>query len=287
MTRLPFSSLLLVTFYSCLLIGCSCKKKLFWDETPKETNFSAFTAIKVNCGIGLVITQGKDYKVSIIAPQKALKDVRIKQCNETLYITMPKKLSKERHLLGLAPKDITVQIMMPYITQIDLAETSEATFIGNFEAAQFSAVLSEASKIDDLSISANKILIKSSGSSAFSGVIRAKHGAINMVGASKLDLIADQIGILTMRLSGSSKANILGSASSLTAKLFGVSQLNGEQLAIPNLDIALMGTAKAAVFNSESLCYRLNGASQLIIHGSPKILEAKKYGSSKVEILDK
>lgn len=245
----------------------------------QEVNFRDFTAINANRGINLEITQGAEYSVSVSAPEKYMDDVKVEQKGETLYISLKK--DGER----LFDNDnITVQITMPYITQIDLAGATEAYFIGHFEAPLFSAHLSGSSEIEDLSIVADEMRIEATGASEVSGTLQATRAMIDLSGASELDAIANQIGQMTMQLAGSSEANLKGSISNLQATLTGVSEIDGDELAVSDLDISLSGAASAEIRNSGTLRYKLAGASELTIYGSPKVLDSQSDRSSTVEI---
>ena len=87
-----------------------------------------------------------------------------------------------------------------------------------------------------------------------------------------------------MQLAGSSEANLKGSISNLQATLTGASEIDGDELAVSDLDISLSGAASAEIRNSGTLRYKLAGASELTIYGSPKVLDSQSDRSSTVEM---
>lgn len=277
---LTISLLLLTILSGCALSSCTYKKGSK-TKSQQEVHFSDFTAINANRGVDLEITQGAEYAVSVIAPEKYMDDVKIEQQGETLYIT----LEKDHASLINIDKDITVRISMPHITQVDLSGGTEAHFIGAFEAPTFSAHLSGASEVENLSISAEEVRIEAYGASDFSGSVRATRSTIDLSGASDLSIVAQQIGQLTMQLSGSSDAEIDGSITNLTASLSGSSEIDGESLSVSDLDLSMSGASSVEIRNSGSLRYSIDGASKLVVYGSPKVLDSKSDRSSSVQML--
>ena len=247
--------------------------------SQQEVSFKDFTAINANRGLNLEITQGAEYSVSVSAPDKYMDDVMIEQKGETLYISL--KQGAKRHIDS---DDITIQISVPYITKIDLAGATGACFIGSFEAPQFTAHLSGSSEIGDLNIKANEISIEASGASEVSGTIQAKRAMAKLSGASDVDLIVNQLSQMTMQLSGSSDAELRGTITNLQATLSGASEIDGEELTVSDLDVSLAGASSADIVNNGSLRYKLAGASQLTIHGSPRVLDSQSDRSSSIKI---
>ena len=107
---------------------------------------------------------------------------------------------------------------------------------------------------------------------------------INLSGASDLDLLANQLSQMTMQLAGSSEAEIKGAVTNLQATLAGASEIDGEELTVSDLDIFLAGASSAEIRNSGNLRYKLAGASELTIYGSPKVLDSQSDRSSSIEI---
>ncbi len=247
--------------------------------SQQEVNFTDFTAINANRGLDLEITQGAEYSVSVSAPEKYMDDVQIEQKGETLYISL-----KQDVKYPFDSDDITIHISMPHITKIDLAGATEACFIGRFEAPQFTAHLSGSSEIDDLTIKANEVSIEASGASEVSGTVQAKRAMVNLSGASDVDLIVNQLGQMTMQLSGSSQAELKGAIANLQATLSGSSEIDGEELTVSDLDLSLAGASSAEIHNSNNLRYKLAGASQLTIYGSPKVLDSQSDRSSSIRM---
>lgn len=272
------SLLLLVILCGCCTSSCVYKKGSK-AMTQQEVNFRDFTAINANRGLDLEITQGAEYSVSISAPEKYKDDVKIEQKGETLYISLQQDVK-----YPFDSDDITIHITMPYITKMDLAGATEACFIGQFEAPQFTAHLSGSSEIEDLAIVADEVSLEASGASEVSGSIQAKRAMANLTGASKLDLIVNQLSQLTMQLSGSSSSELKGSITNLQATLSGASEIDGEELTVSDLDISLAGASSAEIRNSGNLRYKLAGASELTIYGSPRVLDSQSDRSSSIDI---
>ena len=254
-----------------ILLGCgisSCTyKKGSTTMAQQELNFKDFTAINANHGIEFEITQGAEYSVSVSAPENYMDNLKIEQEGETLYVSL---VNKGKRLLDT--DDITVHITMPYISQIDLAGAAEACFLGRFETPQFIAHLSGSSNIE------------ATGASEVSGTVQATRAMINLSGASDLDLLANQLSQMTMQLAGSSEAEIKGAVTNLQAMLAGASEIDGEELTVSDLDISLAGASSAEIRNSGNLRYKLAGASELTIYGSPKVLDSQSDRSSSIEI---
>lgn len=247
--------------------------------TQQEVNFRDFTAINANRGVDLEITQGAEYAISISAPEKYKDDVKIEQKGETLYISLQQAVK-----YPFDSDDITIHITMPYITKIDLAGATEACFIGRFEAPQFTAHLSGSSEIEDLAIVADEVSIEASGASELSGTVQAKRAMANLAGASELDLIVNQLDQMTMQLSGSSSSELKGTITNLQATLSGASEIDGEELTVSDLDLSLFGASSAEIRNGGTLRYKLAGASELTIYGSPRVLDSQSDRSSSFEI---
>lgn len=275
---LTSSLLLLVVLCGCCTSSCVYKKGSK-AMTQQEVNFRDFTAINANRGVDLEITQGAEYSVSVSAPEKYKDDVKIEQKGETLYISLQQDVK-----YPFDSDDITIYITMPYITKMDLAGATEACFIGQFEAPQFTAHLSGSSEIEDLAIVADEVSIEALGASELSGTIQAKRAMVNLTGASELDLIVNQLSQMTMQLSGSSSSELKGAITNLQATLSGASEIDGEELAVSDLDLSLSGASSADIRNSGTLRYNLSGASELTIYGSPRVLDSQSDRSSSIEM---
>ena len=245
----------------------------------QELHFKDFTTINANHGIELEITQGAEYSVSVSAPEKYMDNLKIEQEGETLYVSL---VNKGKRLLDT--DDIIVHITMPYISQIDLEGAAEACFLGRFETPQFTAHLSGSSSIEDLSVVADEVSIEATGASEVSGTVQTTRAMVNLSGASDLDLLANQLNQMTIQLAGSSEAEIKGAVTNLQAMLAGASEIDGEELTVSDLDISLAGASSAEIRNSGNLRYKLAGASELTIYGSPKVLDSQSDRSSSIEI---
>ena len=106
----------------------------------------------------------------------------------------------------------------------------------------------------------------------------------SLTGASKLDLIVNQLSQMTMQLSGSSSSELKGAITNLQATLSGASEIDGEELAVSDLDLSLSGASSADIRNSGTLRYKLSGASELTIYGSPRVLDSQSDRSSSIEM---
>ena len=106
----------------------------------------------------------------------------------------------------------------------------------------------------------------------------------NLAGASELDLISNQLSQMTMQLSGSSSAELKGAITNLQATLSGASEIDGKELTVSDLDLTLAGASSAEIRNSGSLRYKLAGASELTIYGSPRVLDSQSDRSSTFEM---
>lgn len=277
-STLTSSLLALAIFLGCGISSCTYKKGST-TMAQQELNFKDFTAINANHGIELEITQGAEYSVSVSAPENYMDNLKIEQEGETLYVSL---VNKGKRLLDT--DDITVHITMPYISQIDLAGAAEACFLGRFETPQFIAHLSGSSNIEDLTVVADEVSIEATGASEVSGTVQATRAMVNLSGASDLDLLANQLSQMTMQLAGSSEAEIKGAVTNLQATLAGASEIDGEELTVSDLDIFLAGASSAEIRNSGNLRYKLAGASELTIYGSPKVLDSQSDRSSSIEI---
>lgn len=93
-------------------------------------------------------------------------------------------------------------------------------------------------------------------------------------------------GDLDLVASGATHVSLDGNVACFGAELTGASSLDGADFSAQCADLSASGASTIELAVSESLRVSLNGASSLVVHGTPRILSQEVDGASHLDIGD-
>ena len=250
-----------------LLLLSACKRSARVGFAEAElNNLPACDQIIVDYPVDVTIHVGQPTSVTFDPnmPKKIREDLVIKTKGTTLLIAPKEEFganwSEERHREGRAHIDV----YLPELREIEATTAASVRVADSLRQSRFSISLSGASELSDLRLSADSLRIFTSGASTIEGLIQVAKG-LEVVGA------------------GASSHHLQGLVGTLRLILSGACEFDAPSLNVRQAEIKMAGASSVDLGATDSLGYRLSGASSLSYRGQPVITEQTSSGASSVK----
>lgn len=160
-----------------------------------------FNALDISSAFTVNITQSNTYSITIIANQRILDQIEVKQNGNLLTIDV-----KPSAILGSF--NAKAQISMPKLDNMTLSGATRGTATGFNSQNPFNAKLSGASSIQMINFQAANLSFDVSGASTLTAKGSANDLSATVTGASTLNLLNLTINNANITLSGASHAEV-------------------------------------------------------------------------------
>jgi len=224
-----------------IIAALSCILSANAQTVTKNYTVKNFTGITASHMFTIEVTKGNKYSMSIEAPENLFDEIRIRQHDKELDLSLKNDLPKK---LRDVKESIYVKITMPNLDEVELSGAAKLIGIGVFTSTsgEFKAEVCGASRIKDLCIEATKVEIELSGASRADIFVDAREVDGEVCGASKL--------VLT------------GNAPKINIEASGASAINAKNINCKYMDLEADGASKAIVNVTETLKVDLSGAAK-------------------------
>lgn len=251
----------------------------------EKRNLSGFSAINMTGSWDAVLTQGKDFSVTIEANEEFLDDLRIEVKDGTLYvnnnrtnrgITNFNSRHDSRH-------DIRkVHITLPKLEKITASGGSDILPLTQFRTDNMKIVMSGGSDLKGLSLDCQTLDCKmSGGSDANIHIVNNKSVKINNSGGSDLSLSGVSAEMMDVQSSGGSDVKLEGETNNLQLTSSGGSDVSAFKLKARNCTASVSGSADVDIYVTKSLNASISGVSDVRCKGNPqKVVKTVGRGSS-------
>jgi hypothetical protein len=209
----------------------------FLSAETRDLNFSGFTGVSVGWGMNLDITQGSDFRVRVTGDSADLDQLRVEKDGNVLTFS-----HKSRWGTWRRRGKLSVEIVMPALTSLDLSGGSRGRISMDVASKSFSAELS--------------------GGSELNGELRCRDVKLSLSGGAELHL-AGQGGNLTIDGSGGSTCDT-------------------REFAVQNVDSELSGGSNATVNMNGELNADQSGGSEIIYYGNATLGRTDSSGGSRI-----
>lgn len=254
--------MVLVMLTACgLLAGCQelvgCRERVVRGSghlATNEYNFEGFTRVEVDSPVRFEITQSGNYGVEVTADDNMFDYIHVDQVGDTLTI------QKERAIY--ANTTVLAVIRMPQLVGLNISGATRGTVSGFDSKENLNIMVSRASFLDLMDISAGNSYFHISRASQVTGE----------VDAANVEFYLDEA--CTVQLDGS--------ADDIIVKAYGASNADLAGLEINNASV-ILGGASTAILNLDGrLDANLDGASNLKYIGEPTMGSIDTSGNSTV-----
>lgn len=220
-----------------LLVACLAMTIPFLSAETRDLKFSGFTGVSVGWGIGLDITQGTDFQVQVTGNSEDLDELKVEKDGDVLTFSHKSRWGGwNRH------GKLSVSIVMPTLTYLDLSGGSKGRISMDAASKSFSAELS--------------------GGAELNGELRCRDVKLSLSGGAELHL-AGQGGNLTIDGSGGSTCDT-------------------KEFAVQNVNSELSGGSNATVNMNGELNADQSGGSEIIYYGNATLGRTDSSGGSRI-----
>ncbi len=220
-----------------LFFACFALAVPFLSAETRNLNFSGFTGVSVGWGMNLNITQGSDFRVQVTGDSEDLDQLKVEKDGDVLTFSQKSRWGGwNRH------GKLSVDIVMPALTSLDLSGGSKGRISMDVASKSFSAELS--------------------GGAELNGELRCRDVKLSLSGGAELHL-AGQGGNLTIDGSGGSTCDT-------------------KEFAVQNVDSELSGGSNATVNMNGELNAGQSGGSEIIYYGNATLGRTDSSGGSRI-----
>lgn len=241
------------------------------EEKSKTCTFGDITGINAGYNYEVYVSHGASKEVEVVFDSELEAYLKITYSRITGSLNLniadlPRKM-RNREL-----KPIKVYLEMDHISSIGLSGAAEATFDGNFNAAELDVDLSGAAEVHGLIVNGTNLDIDCSGASELTVTGNFTEGIdIDLSGACNMKC-EGSYRYCNIACSGSSDVVVSGKADKLTFEGSGASTIKARNLEARTAEVKLTGSCTAVVNASEELHYNIARACDIIYYGDARLV---------------
>ena len=248
----------------------------------EKRNLSGFSAINISGGWDAVLTEGKNFAVTIEAHQESIDNLRMEVKNETLYVSSERTFRFSDIFRSRSNNIRKVHITLPELRKITASGGSDILPQNQFSTENLKIVMSGGSNLSGLSLDCQSLDCKmSGGSDASIHLVKGENVKINSAGGSDVSLSGLSATLLDLQTSGGSDVKLEGATTNLQVNASGGSDVSAFQLKATNCTATLSGGSDADLYVTDALNVSLSGSGDVRCKGNPQNVEkAISRGSS-------
>ena len=197
-------------------------------------------------------------------PKRIREDIEVKVKDNILLI------SSRHERTGVDPfddvqrgKSAHIDVYLPKLLGVEATYAANISVPDSLRQSSFSVVLSGASDLTDLRLTADSLSVSTAGASGIRGWVNV---------AKSLEIIS----------SGASSIRLSGQADYLSVSLSGACDFRAEQLHTRAVEALLAGASRLDLGNVDTISYGVSGASNLRYQGQPVVIGQVVTGASTV-----
>ncbi|NLZ95827.1 MAG: DUF2807 domain-containing protein [Bacteroidales bacterium] len=271
MKRLP-KKLLAISLLALIPISLMAQSSKVKKE---KRSLSGFSAISFSGGWDAVLSQGKNFSVTIEANEESMENLRIEVKNETLYVYNEDRKFRFFDMFRSGRNTIRkVYITLPELQKITASGGSDILSQTPFSTENMKIVLSGGSDLKGLSLDCQSLNCKmSGGSDASIHLVNGEDVKITTSGGSDISLSGLSAALLDIKASGGSDLKLKGEATSLKVNASGGSDVSAFKLRVENCIATLSGGSDADLYVTDALNVSISGSGAVRCKGNPANVE--------------
>lgn len=253
----------------------------------EKKNLSGFSAISISSGWDAVLSQGKNFSVTIEANQESMENLRIEVKNETLYVSSNREFRFSDIFKSRRNNIRKVHITLPELQKITASGGSDILPQTQFSTENMKIVLSGGSDLKSLSLECQSLDCKTSGGSDASiHLVKGENVKINSSGGSDVSFSGLSATLVDLQTSGGSDVKLEGATTNLKVNASGGSDVAAFQLKATNCTASLSGGSDADVYVTDALNVSLSGSSDVRCKGNPQNVEKTMSRGSSFKLME-
>ena len=262
--RLLFGALML-TLGALLAISCRRTARVGFTEVDLK-NLPTCDYLVVDYPLNVTVYVGAQTAVAFDEkmPKRIREDIEVKVKDNILLI------SSRHERTGIDPyddvqrgKSAHIDVYLPKLLGVEATYAANISVPDSLRQSSFSVVLSGASDLTDLRLTADSLSVSTAGASGIRGWVNV---------AKSLEIIS----------SGASSIRLSGQADYLSVSLSGACDFRAEQLHTRAVEALLAGASRLDLGNVDTISYGVSGASNLRYQGQPVVIGQVITGASTV-----
>ena len=262
--RLLFGALML-TLGALLAISCRRTARVGFTEVDLK-NLPTCDYLVVDYPLSVTVHVGAQTAVAFDEkmPKRIREDIEVKVKDNILLI------SSRHERTGVDPyddvqrgKSAHIDVYLPKLLGVEATYAANISVPDSLRQSSFSVILSGASDLTDLRLTADSLSVSTAGASGIRGWVNV---------AKSLEIIS----------SGASSIRLSGQANYLSVSLSGVCDFRAEQLHTRAVEALLAGASRLDLGNVDTISYGVSGASNLRYQGQPVVIGQVVTGASTV-----
>lgn len=226
------------------------------ETETRQFNFTEFTRIDIGSAFIYEIKQSDTYSISITANDNLFNDIKVAKEGQTLKIEREVPWT----LFNIGSDRPKAIITMPQLYSLDSSGATNGTVSRFRSTDDLDIIVSGASSVELLAISAGGIYFDISGASDVTGALKAEG--------------------IDLDISGASSIQLEGAANDIDIEASGASHLKLYGLTVSDANITLSGASDCTLNLSGRLDVELSGVSELEYIGDPTLGEMDITGAS-------
>ncbi len=254
----------------------------------EKRNLSGFSGISISSGWDAVLTQGKNFSVTIEANEESMESLRIEVKNETLYVSSEREFRFSDILRSRSNNIRKVHITLPELQKITASGGSDILPQTQFSTENIKIVMSGGSDLKSLSLDCQSLDCRTSGGSDASiHLVKGENVKINSSGGSDVSLTGLSATMVDLQTSGGSDVKLEGATISFKVNASGGSDVSAFNLKATNCTGTLSGGSDADLYVTDTLIVSVTGASDVRCKGNPQHVEKTMGRGSSLKLMER
>jgi hypothetical protein len=246
------------------------------QAASEERTTKAFTAIESNSSIDIIITQGDEYKITVLASEKYLHKIETKVMAGTLVVDV--------HGNIYSTEDFEVHVTVQNLKEIVMNASGDIEIEGLLQAESLVIEVHGSGDFEgDLNVKDLDISLHGSGDVELSGV----NGSLNAELYGSGDFEADNIhlGNSYFSINGSGDVEVSGTAAMMEIHQQSSGDFDGRSFQVKTAKIRKSSSGDTDVYVTDTVDVKISGSGDVSIKGKPEISNFSATGSGDIRTI--
>jgi len=234
--------------------------------TKQVTGVSGFNEVNVKGSVDVIYKESKTTKVQIVADEKFVPNIEVKQSGKALLITQKSGVS-----FNAGKVKTRVEVYAPGVKKFFVAGSSDVNIYSDIVRDEFLCDVKGSGDITTYGIKADKIVVGISGSGDFDARnLEGKEISIGISGSGDAKVKRVNAGKIAVAVKGSGDVSISeGSATEANFAVKGSGDIKAVNLRATKTTAVASGSSDVKCYAGKELVATTKGSSEVVYYGSP------------------
>lgn len=234
--------------------------------TSKNYNLKTITSVNLTSMPDVVITQGKNQKVTVKASSNIISYCRLTESNGTLNISLTKEAESKR----FKDFDMVIYVTVKNIENVKTSGTGDVKFQGSIKSQNLNLTTSGTGDISLPIFTGESLKVGITGTGDVSIGGRAKIAKLSVSGTGDIDAKLDGLDKLSANVSGTGDVNLKGTALNAEYSVSGTGDIYAKNLIAKRVKAYATGTGDITCYASEAFSGNRSRVASITCYGKPK-----------------